>query len=145
MNCWFLEFSIQYFWTKVDCWSLKPWKMKQIKGDYYINLLPPQTFWFFLNSWHIPPKILLQGKHSLLMQSLLIFHDFNSNHSQYHSLDRYLKQNTALYDGGYYISANVIKHCIICDAILHDQCIGSYSKNLSVKSNFCKGNTSDQG
>lgn len=66
------------------------------------------------------------------------------NHSQYHSLDRYLEQNTALYDSGYYISANVIKHCIICDAILHDEYIESYSKNLAMKSNFRKGNTSDQ-
>ena len=35
MNYLFLEFSIYYFQTTVDCRSLKPWKVKlQIRGYY---------------------------------------------------------------------------------------------------------------
>ena len=60
------------------------------------------------------------------------------NYPPNHSLDRYLEQNTALQDCGYYVSANVIKCCIFHNAIPYYQYLWSYHKNLDMKSNFQK-------
>lgn len=61
--------------------------------------LPSESLSVFLNSCPTPPKIFLQEKHSLLLQSFLIFHGFQTlNNPKSHALDCYREQNTGLQD-----------------------------------------------
>ena len=55
MNYLFLEFSIYYFQTTVDCRSLKPWKVKlQIRGSTVWSLEKEMATHSSIPAWKIP-------------------------------------------------------------------------------------------